>query len=68
MVFKGVFKGVSEKPLKSLSETKRESILVSPSGMVETPRLEAKRNMAKCEQSEHEPTLVLSYSPLLSQG
>jgi hypothetical protein len=30
--------------------------LVSPSGMVETPRLEAKRKLAKCEQREHEPS------------
>jgi hypothetical protein len=30
--------------------------LVSPSGMVETPRLKAKYDSAKCERSEHEPS------------
>jgi len=34
--------------------------LVSPSGMVETPHLQAKRKNAKCEHSKHEPPLEMN--------
>src|SRR3990172_1655357 len=32
-----------------------QDVLVSPSGMVKTPRLQTKNVLAKCERSEHEP-------------